>query len=325
MTQTMIHTPISYEDLLAENQRLLQELENAYLNMEKLVESSDQEKRIAYEELQKKFDALENLYSELSEKENKLIHLEKLSSIGQFITELIHELSSPLTAISLQAQMALLKDVPEHLKPAFNVIVEHAERMSNLLGRFRAMAYKGREDFKIFDLNLSLKECLETIEIIKPKRMRMEVSLCPEKLPVNGDHFQTDQVFLNLAKNAFDAMKNQGQLLKVQTRTVSASFLREPGNLSGIYCQQEQDWQQILDKNSRFALIKFIDEGKGIEPEIRKNLFQPFFTTKERGKGTGLGLSISSDIIMRHNGNIAIHSEPGKGSTFQVLLPLQSD
>ncbi len=314
----------SRDDLIQENQRLLSELELAYKSMEHIVEESNREKEIAYSELQNKFEALEQLYAQLSKKENMLIHMEKLSSIGQFITELIHELSSPLTAISLQSQLAVMKDISDEVKNQFKIISEHAERMSNLLSRFKAMAYKGKEDFIIFDLKDNLAECIGTIEIIKPKHITIKTELCEDKLPVKGDPYQTNQVYLNLSKNAFDAMKNNGKEFLVRLRKMSSKELQESNIFGDVYCQPQSDWYEILKNTAQFALAEFIDQGSGIPPEILKEIFQPFFTTKERGKGTGLGLHISSDISLRHGGNLAVKSKVGSGTTFQFILPIAS-
>jgi len=316
-------TPQAYEELVMENQALLSELELAYTNMEMILEESSKEKKIAYDELQKKFEALEELYNQLSKKENMLIHLEKLSSIGQFITELIHELRSPLTAISFHAQLGKMKDVAEDIKESFRVIENHVDGMSNLLDRFRAMAYKGKEDFQIFDLNGNLVKCIETIEIIKPKGMNIRLDLCDQKLMVKGDPYQITQIFLNIAKNAFDAMKDHGNELIVKTEKIHSEFARESEKIGCIHCQQNKEWNKILNRTSHLALAHFIDHGKGMPQELLKQVFEPFFTTKGRGEGTGLGLSICSDIALRHGGNLAIKSEEGKGCTFQFLIPLE--
>jgi len=320
-----VGTPQAYEELVMENQALLSELELAYTNMEMILEESSKEKKIAYDELQKKFEALEELYHELSKKENMLIHLEKLSSIGQFITELIHELRSPLTAISFHAQLGRMKEVPEDIKESYRVIENHVDGMSHLLDRFRAMAYKGKEDFQIFDLNRNVVKCLETIEIIKPKGMNIRLDLCDQQLMIKGDPYQINQIFLNLAKNAFDAMKDRGNEFTVKTEKIASKSLRESEKIGGTHCQQDKEWNKILNRTSHFAVAHFIDRGKGMPQALMKKIFEPFFTTKGRGEGTGLGLSICSDIALRHGGDLAVQSDEGKGCTFQFLIPLEGD
>jgi signal transduction histidine kinase len=299
------HSPqitIPSQDLAEENRNLLGELETAYKNMEMILNQSDREKAIAYEALQQKFQALEDLYDEMTRKENMLIHLEKLSSIGQFIAEIVHELKNPLTVISGHAEVALLMAESEDLR----------------------MAYKGKEDFSLFDLNENLRDCLSTVEIIKPKKIEMTSSFCNDTLIVQGDPYQISQVILNLAKNAFDAMENRGNSIRVETKKVSSHWMQTSKEVGQAYCQNEATWVAILEETDQFALIEFSDNGNGIQPELLGDLFQAFFTTKDRGKGTGLGLSISSDIAMRHGGNLTVKSVPGMGTTFQLILPLDS-
>jgi signal transduction histidine kinase len=317
-------TPLN--DLAEENQRLLAELEIAYKNLDMVLELSAQEKKIAYQELQQKFHTLQRLYAELSNKENMLIHLEKLSSIGQFITEIIHELNSPLVAIAAHAELALMMAPAEKLQEEIRQISKQTMRMSDYLIRFRTMAYKTEEHFCLFDLNENLVNCLATIEIIKPNGFEIMSSFHEHPLVVKGDPYQANQIFLNLARNAFDAMQDHGKRLQVSTKPVTSDQIATNGaDIGRIYCQNEKVWQQILNASYNFAMVEFADEGTGISPEHLEKLFQAFFTTKAPGKGTGLGLSISSDIVKRHGGNLAVKSVLGKGTTFQLLLPMVSE
>jgi signal transduction histidine kinase len=314
--------PQTKAELLIENQRLLHELEIVYQSMEQILEESNKEKEIAYFELQKRFEAFENLYNELSKKENMLIHMEKLSSIGQFISELVHELRTPLHVISVQTQLSLINNLPDENTKQFQIIAESVDKMNNLIKHFSSMAYKGSEDFQIFNLNLIVAECLGTIEIIKPKRIKIETHLSEEKLMVKGDPYQLQQIFFNLAKNAFDAMKKQGTTLKVTTLKMSSESLRSKPEKAAVYCQTENKWNSILAKTSDFACAQFVDQGSGIVAEEMAKIFQPFYTTKEKGQGTGLGLSIASDIAIRHGGNLALSSILSQGTTFKLFLPL---
>lgn len=313
---------VSAAELAADRKALLEELESAYLNMESILEQSAREKEIAYGELQSKFQALEKLYGELSNKENMLIHLEKLSSIGQFITEIIHELSNPLTAISGHVELAMMMKPNTQVQRYLSVMLNDVRRMQNYLVRFREMAYKGEEDFREVDINDNLVQALTTIDILKPRSIKLSANLCKQPLKVKGDPYQLHQIYLNLAKNAFDAMKKQGNLLAVSTRSISAAWIKTSGEVGEHYCQNKKAWQDRLGMSPQFALVEVRDNGSGIPPEKIANIFKAFFTTKPRGEGTGLGLSIASDIAMRHGGNLAVKSTPGEGTVFQLLIPL---
>jgi signal transduction histidine kinase len=307
--------------LIKENQKLLDELETAYKDMEVILEQSEREKQIIYDELQQKFDALKSLYDQLSNKENRLIHLEKLSSVGQFIAELIHELSNPLTAISVQSELLLMSERDEELKIRLEQILSNSKRMGAILKRFKEMAYKSKENFQVFDLNKNLADCLATIELIKPRSIEIKMELGETNLMVNGDPYQTSQIFLNMAKNAFDAMSSQGSILTVSIDSIDSDKIINSEIIGKYYCQPREKWQKLLRLYDNFALVSFKDQGTGIPEEIISSIFNPFFTTKDRDKGTGLGLSISSDIAIRHSANIAVKSDWGKGTIFQILIP----
>jgi signal transduction histidine kinase len=322
----ILKRPRTKDEMMKENARLLSELERAYSSMEVILQESSRETRMAYQDLEEKYRALEKLYRELSEKENLLIHLEKLSSIGRFVTELIHELRNPLSVILLQTQLAAMNEIPEDLEERVQVITGQVKRMTDLLGRFRSMVYGDEEDFRVFDLNPNLAECLELMELIKPKDLRIERTLYDRPLPVKGDPYQISQVFLNLAKNSFEAMKEQGDRLWVESlETSSEEVIRFTRENRPRLCQKEDRWQEILDATARFGVVRFVDQGTGIAGDRLEEIFQPFFSTKKKGSGSGLGLSICSDIAVRHDANLTVQSEPGKGATFQFIIPLQTE
>ncbi len=316
---TVSHKTLQLEE---ENLQLLSELEQAYKNMALILEQSEREMEIAYTELDGRYHALENLYVQLSNKENMLIHLEKLSSIGQFISEIIHELNNPLMAISGFTDLALLDpDLSEDGRARIGKIPVQVKRMLNYLNRFKSMAYKGKEDFKSIDINENIREFLATIEIIKPKNVALHSELQDEKLFINADPYQLMQIFLNLAKNAFDAMQENGDVFSVKSKKVNKTWLLNSANLGQVGAQTPADWGEIIENKDDFILLEFADNGSGIPDEIIANLFDAFFTTKSRGKGTGLGLSISKDITLRHNANLYIKSAVGQGTCFQFVVP----
>ena len=180
----MSHTLNTVEDLEQENIKLLEELEVSYQNLELVVEQASKEKEIAYRELQDNFEALQRSYEEISNKENLLVHLEKLSSIGQFITEIIHELKNPLTIISAHAEMALMMDPPAELQEQLRQISKQVMRLSGYLNRFRSMAYKSQEDFVLFDVNKNLIESMSTIEMIIPKGIKLQKEIFEDRKSV---------------------------------------------------------------------------------------------------------------------------------------------
>jgi CheY-like chemotaxis protein len=135
----------------------------------------------------------------------------------------------------------------------------------------------------------------------------LKVQSCPDALTVNADNGQIEQVLMNLATNARDAMP-KGGLLSVETKTVKidAEYIDTHG----------------YGEPGCYAVISVSDTGEGMAETICKKVFEPFFTTKEVGKGTGLGLSMAYGIIKQHNGFIDVYSELGRGTTFKIYLPL---
>ena len=247
--------------------------------------------------------------------------MEKLSSIGQFITEIVHELKNPLTVIAAATDIALLNELPEESKSVLSKIPEQVKRMSGMLSRFKAMAYKEKEKFKCVDINKNLKDFFETLDLITPKSIHVQTELCDADLIVKGDVYQLTQIYLNLAKNAFDVLER-----KEDAQLIIKSALVESSEINSIpsenYCQDPEVWKNILRTVKNFACIEFIDNGFGIPEENMQFLFETFFTTKERGKGTGLGLSISMDIANKHNGNIVFTSGVGEGTSVKILIPI---
>jgi signal transduction histidine kinase len=206
--------------LKSENRILLAELEEAYKSMEAILVQTEKEKEITYRELENKYTALQHTYSELSRKENMLIHMEKLSSIGQFITEIVHELKTPLTVISSATEIVLLNELPEESRDILSKIPEQVKRMSGMLGRFK-------EKFTCFDINLNLNDFIETLELITPKSIEISCDLSEDELKVKGDAYQLTQIYLNLAKNAFDAMDDVSDAcLSIKTRLVNAGRVK---------------------------------------------------------------------------------------------------
>jgi CheY-like chemotaxis protein len=131
--------------------------------------------------------------------------------------------------------------------------------------------------------------------------------LSENDLIVMADPGQIEQVLMNLATNAKDAMPKGGLLtIKTETLGIDYEFIKDHG----------------FGKEGKYALISLTDTGIGIDKETREKIFEPFFTTKEVGKGTGLGLSMVYGIIKQHNGYINVYSEPGRGTTFRIYLPV---
>jgi signal transduction histidine kinase len=231
---------------------------------------------------------------------------DRLAALGQMAAGLAHEIRNPLGAIKGAAQLLLppTGEVPVEPPPQsgefLGIIVEEANRLNRVVSQFLDYARPLRGDQHSLDVNEVVRKSAQLITPNDiPERPPVEVVLTlAEDLPkVRADAEQLRQVFLNLALNAVQAMEKGGRL------TVSTQ-MRKNGR-RGMPTQVE---------------IRFRDTGPGIPEKVQKNLFIPFYTTKE--KGTGLGLPISQRIIEGHGGTIEVRSRVGAGATFTVVLPI---
>jgi signal transduction histidine kinase len=247
---------------------------------------------------------LENAVAEavgkLGEKQAQLIATEKLAILGLFAAGVAHEINNPLAIINEKA--GLMKDIIEmsedfkhktRFLKLLDAIFESINRCRTVTHRILGFARKTEVSIEILNLNDIIKNVTVFLEKeILYKNIRLDLNL-KENLPeVRSDKGQLQQVFLNIIKNAIDAVENGG-LVVVST--------------------------DIKDENMVKVSIK--DNGHGISGEDLKHIFEPFFTTKGKGKGTGLGLSITNGIVKNLGGNIFLESEGGKGTTFMVEIP----
>ncbi len=241
---------------------------------------------------------------------------DRLAALGQMAAGLAHEIRNPLGAIKGAAEfIAPMADgrLPEDAGDFVRIVIEETRRLNRVVSQFLDYARPWRGDENPLDVNDVLQKTVAVLRQIideqaseQPDSVSTQVvlELLPDLPQVRGDAEQLKQVFLNLALNAVQAMagKQDGPaILQI------ATGLRPVGRLGTVLHHVE---------------IRFADKGSGIDPQAMKNLFIPFFTTKERG--TGLGLPISQRIVENHGGFIEARNRPGGGATFVVVLPCLS-
>ncbi len=241
---------------------------------------------------------------ELEKIHQQMIEVEKLASMGQLAAGVAHELNNPLSGIMGYAEIALelYKDKPPHQVTSADTakMIAYFSNIEVLTRRCRGIildmlkfARQHTEELKEIQLSEVVRQTLVFLEKQMNRSKVKVITDLPEDLPfIKGNALQLQQVFTNLILNAVQAMPGGGTLV-IRTR------------LNG----------QMLE-------AEFSDSGTGIDPENLHRIFEPFFTTKPVGEGTGLGLSVSYGIIKHHGGDIRVTSEPGKGSTFTVFLPM---
>lgn len=258
------------------------------------------------EEIQKKT-------TEIMKAHEQLINAEKLASLGRMAAGVAHELNSPLTGIVTFAHLMLKRIPPENKQDRedLEIIIEQANRCSKIIKGLLGFSRKATAERVEINMNTLLDS---TIAMVRNQAKFHNIKIVlnfDESLPlVHVDPNQMQQIFLNMLINAADAMNERGQIT-IATRTVVG--------------QEETPWFKMghPQEGKKFIEIEFTDTGPGIPEEYMGKIFEPFFTTKPVGKGTGLGLAVSYGIIKRHGGNITVRSEPGKGASFFIRLPVE--
>jgi len=240
--------------------------------------------------------------------EAQLRHAQKMDAVGQLAGGVAHDFNNILTVIIGFGEL-LQNSLPEvdPKRTQMDQILSAANRATQLTRGLLSFSRKQVMLFVPTDLNILVRKHTEFLTRIINEDVTLENNLGTEPLLVLADAGQIEQVLMNLAANARDAMPGGGTLrIKTQTVDLDKEFYREHGfRAAGSY-----------------ALLTVSDMGTGIDQDTQKKLFEPFFTTKELGRGTGLGLSIVYGIVKQHGGYICVSSELGQGTTFSIYLPL---
>ncbi|GAB4415971.1 MAG: hypothetical protein OHK0032_12090 [Thermodesulfovibrionales bacterium] len=251
------------------------------------------------DELQTLSEDIEDMAKSLKEKkkmEEEIIQTEKIASLGRLTAGIAHEINNPLGIILGYCQVMLREISPDNKYYGdLKTIEKHVLACKRILEDLLKFSRPYRKVNAEVDINTNIKEALALIpkHFLKEK-IKIILELSPVSPVVIGDPDKLHQLFLNLAMNAIDAMKDGGSLV-ISTKDISEDMVE----------------------------IVFRDTGCGIREEDLGRIFDPFFTTKEVGKGTGLGLSVSYGIVKDHRGEIWAESILGKGTTFHIIFPVK--
>ena len=239
----------------------------------------------------------------------QLLQAQKMESVGRLAGGVAHDFNNILSAIMGFGNLLQLKMEHDDPNRAYvdNILLS-AEKAAGLTQSLLAFSRQQVIMPALIDINEVIRLVEKFLVRIIREDIKFEIDLSPAKLMVMADPLQIEQVLMNLATNARDAMPGGGQLVIATDQVLfDEGYIKAHG----------------YGKPGRYALISVTDTGMGMDEEIQSRLFEPFFTTKELGKGTGLGLAIIYGIVKQHEGYINLYSEPGTGTTFRIYLPLR--
>ena len=240
--------------------------------------------------------------------EEQLRQSQKMEAVGTLAGGIAHDFNNILGAVLGYAELArdLGQEGKENLAE-LDEIIAAALRARDLVRQILTFSRKVDTLLKPLDLNQEVKRAAAILERTLPKMISPRLALDPELRRINGDANQIEQVLINLASNARDAMPQGGELI-LETRNVVLEDWQRARGLMGV-------------EPGPYVLLRVSDTGTGMDQSTQSQIFDPFFTTKEVGQGTGLGLSTVYGIVRGHGGYIQCTSLPGQGTTFHIYLP----
>jgi PAS domain S-box-containing protein len=240
--------------------------------------------------------------------QSQLLHSQKMESIGQLAGGIAHDFNNILTAIigyGAVLHMKMPTDDPN--RTYVDQVLAGAEKAASLTQSLLAFSRKQVINPRPLDLNEAIRRLLKFLSRILGEDIELKTTLFPERLTIVADATQVEQVLMNLATNARDAMPDGGR------------FLIESGR---VEFKERYILSHGYAKPGTYAVLSVSDTGTGMDENIQEKIFEPFFTTKGVGRGTGLGLPIVYGVVKQHGGYISVYSEVGKGTTFRIYLRL---
>ena len=238
----------------------------------------------------------------------QLFQAQKMEAVGQLAAGIAHDFNNILTAIVGYGHILRMRTASDDpMMVNIEHILESADKAASLTQDLLAFSRKKIINVRPADLNEIIRKVKKFLQRIIGEDIEVRTKLSEEILTANVDSAQIEQALINLATNAKDAMPGGG-LLSIETAfsMMNDEFKKAHG----------------FGKPGKYALISVTDTGVGMDKTTSDKIFEPFFTTKEVGKGTGLGLAMVYGTVKQHNGYITVYSEPGKGTTFRIYIPL---
>jgi nitrogen-specific signal transduction histidine kinase/CheY-like chemotaxis protein len=243
--------------------------------------------------------------------EARLRQSEKMEAIGQLAGGIAHDFNNVLGGIIGYADLSIDHVVKgSDLEKNLQKIIKASERAKHLVQQILTFSRQGNQQKSVIAVGPIIKEVLELLRATIPSSVIIESDLRKETKPILGDPTKIHEMLLNLATNGVYAMDRKG-ILKVllYPLTLDSEAYGRTGKITP----------------GEYAVIEVTDTGHGMDASILQKAFDPFFTTKPVGEGTGMGLSVVLGVVQLHGGDVQVESEPGKGTTFKIFLPVTAE
>ena len=253
------------------------------------------------------FVALARDITQHLELSKQLFQAQKMEAVGTLAGGVAHDFNNVLQ-VGLGFSELILGDpaLPQHYRSDLQKIYESAKRGADLVQRLLTFSRKTEIEPRPLNLNSLITDLQKMLFRTLPKMIAIQLFLNRELSSINADKTQMDQVIMNLAVNARDAMPDGGNLIF---------------ETSDVVLDEEYAGTHVAAKPGPHVLLTVTDTGSGMDKDTLEHIFEPFYTTKGVGEGTGLGLAMVHGIVQQHGGHIRCYSEPGHGTTFKIYFP----
>ncbi len=241
--------------------------------------------------------------------ESQLRQAQKMEAIGTLAGGIAHDFNNILSIIFGYNELAKEEQDPANRRNHLEEIEKAAKRAKELVAQILAFSRKAEQQMQPLQVSLIIKEALKMLRSSIPATIEIRQNIASNGM-VLADPTQIHQIIMNLCTNAYHAMRETGGTLAVSLDQVTIG-------------PEEYGYAGLAPGN--YLKLAVSDTGCGIEPKIFEKIFEPYFTTKKIGEGTGMGLAVVHGIVKSHHGHITVYSEPGKGTSFHVYLPLTAE
>jgi len=241
--------------------------------------------------------------------ESQLRQAQKMEAIGTLAGGIAHDFNNILSAVIGYSELAMLDTDPASTAHHnMTEVFKAAKRAADLVSQILTFSRRTEHERKPLLLAPVIKEALKLLRGTLPSTIDIRQNIAKDCSPVLADPTQMHQIIMNLCTNAYHAMRENGGILDVR--------------LDSIELQKEKEAGQLTLAAGKYTHISISDTGTGMPHELVERIFEPYFTTKKGGDGTGLGLATVHGIVKLHDGAITVYSEPEKGTTFNIFLPV---